>query len=360
MNIRNQMVVGLFALAAFFPLAFSAGPVHAQQSASSLAAPRIDGFDVEPAVQLVAGNELVFTLYGSPGGTARVRIGGVTGSLLLDEVEAGVYEGTYTIKKRDRIKADSSAIVNLRLGNKVASAILDESLTTAAARRPAAMAASIAVPEINRFDVQAADRLVTGADLIFSLSGSPGGSASVRIVGVKGKLALAEVRQGVYEGMYTIKNRDRIAADATVTASLRRGNQEASAVLGQSLVAGSAFPASPRSARGCPSCGVIEAVNVIEVKGDGSYIGMIAGGLAGVLAGSQVGQGRGTTAAEIAGAAGGAYAGNEIEKRMKTARHYEVIVRLESGGSQTISYAAEPGFRVGDRVKVENGTLVRV
>jgi hypothetical protein len=44
---------------------------------------------------------------------------------------------------------------------------------------------------------------------------------------------------------------------------------------------------------------------------------------------------------------------------MKTTKHYEMAVRLENGGSQTVSYAAEPGFRVGDRVKVENGTLVR-
>ena len=37
------------------------------------------------------------------------------------------------------------------------------------------------------------NRLVAGADLIFTLSGSPGGTASVKIVSVKGKLALDEV-----------------------------------------------------------------------------------------------------------------------------------------------------------------------
>lgn len=58
MNIHNQLAVGLFALAAFFPLAFSSSPAHAQQSASPIAAPRIDGFDVEPTPQLVAGNEI--------------------------------------------------------------------------------------------------------------------------------------------------------------------------------------------------------------------------------------------------------------------------------------------------------------
>jgi len=66
---------------------------------------------------------------------------------------------------------------------------------------------------------------------------------------------------------------------------------------------------------------------------------------------------RSRTVASVAGAAGGAWAGNEIEKRMKTTKHYEVVVRLENGGSQTFSYEAQPGFAVGARVKVENGTL---
>jgi outer membrane lipoprotein SlyB len=355
MNIRNSIIVALFALAAFFPLVFSSGSVLAQQNA----APVINGFDVEPAQHLVAGSELVFTLYGTPGGTARVRIGGATGSLLLDQVEAGVYEGTYTIRQRDRITASSTATANLRVGNQVATSVLDESLLVVAngGRRnsPAAQ-----VLTIDRFNVDPPNRLVTGADLYFTLSGSPGGVADIRIAGVKGKFALDEVKPGVYEGAYTIKDRDRIAADAAVTATLRRDNHETSAVLGQSLIAGSVARASPRRAAAvCPNCGVIEAVNVIEVKGDGSYIGMIAGGLGGLLVGSQIGQGRGNTAAEIAGAAGGAYAGNEIEKRMKTAKHYEVVVRLENGTAQTISYAAAPGLKAGDRVKIENGTLVR-
>lgn len=68
----------------------------------------------------------------------------------------------------------------------------------------------------------------------------------------------------------------------------------------------------------------------------------------------------GTTIAEVAGAAGGAWAGNEIEKRMKTTRHYEVRVRRANGGSQTVSYAAQPALSVGSRVRVENGALVQI
>lgn len=359
---HNKIVIGLFALAAFFPLPFPASQAQAQQSAYSAATPRIDGFDVEPVAKPAPGNELVFTLYGSPGGTVAVQIGGATGGVVLVETEAGVYEGTYTIRKRDKITVKSTATVNLRLGNRVASAILDEPLVgKASARRPAPAAPSAAAPKIDRFDVDPPARLVAGEELILTLSGSPGGTANAKIAGVKGKIVMNEIRTGVYEGKYTIKNRDKIAADAVVKGNLRVGNQVTSAVLGQPLRASSGYQSSARqAARLCVNCGVVEAINLVEVKGTGSYLGMIAGGVAGALLGSQVGQGRGTTAAQVAGAAGGAFAGNEIEKRMKTTKHYEVVVRLENGGSQTVSYETQPGFAVGAKVKVENGTLTVV
>ena len=359
---RSKIVLGLFALAAFLPLPFLAGQAHAQPYAASTAAPRIDGFDVEPVAKPAPGNELAFTLYGSPGAAAAVQIDGATGGLVLVETEAGVYEGTYTIRKRDKITVSSMATANLRLGNRVASTILDEPLIgKASARRPAPAARSAAAPKIDRFDVDPPARLATGEELILTLSGSPGGTASARIVGVKGKLVLDEIRAGVYEGAYTIKNRDRIAADAVVTGNLRVGNQETSAVLGRSLLAGSGYQSSARqAARLCVNCGVVEAINTVEVKGEGSYLGMIAGGVAGALLGSQIGSGRGTTVAEVAGAAGGAYAGHEIEKKMKATKHYEVVVRLENGGTRTVSYATQPGFAVGARVRVDNGTLTVV
>jgi outer membrane lipoprotein SlyB len=359
MSVYKKIVLGFFALAAFLPLAFPASQALAQNAASSAAAARIDGFDVEPVAKPVAGSELVFTLYGSPGGTAAVQIDGATGSVALVETEAGVYEGIYTIRKRDRITAASTATANLRLGNKVASVVLDEPLVgKASPRRPPHSPMSAVAPKIDHFDVDPPSRLVAGEELMLTLSGSSGGTASARIAGVKGKIVLNEIRTGVYEGAYTIKNRDRIAANAVVTGNLRIDNRETSAVLGQSLMAASHNPASVRQARQvCADCGVVEAINAVEVKGQGSYLGAVVGGVAGVLLGSQVGHGAGTTVAEVAGGAGGAYAGNEIEKKMKASKHYEVVVRLENGGSKTFSYAAQPGFAVGTRVKVANGTL---
>ncbi len=361
----RKIVLAICALATFAALPFPLGLAHAQGTASFAEAVRIDGFDVEPVAKPAPGNELVFTLYGSPGGSAAVQIKGATGGVVLVESEAGVYEGTYTIRKRDKITTASTAIANLRVGNKVVSVILDEPLIgKAGVKRPAAAKLSGMVPKIDRFDLMSPPAsLLAGEDLVLAMGGSPGGAASARVVGVKGKIVLNEIRSGVYEGTYTIKNRDRIMANSVVTGHLRLGERETNVVLGQSLLTGTALQsqsAARQSSRWCADCGVVEAINVVEVKGQGSYLGAIAGGVAGVLIGSQIGQGAGTTVAQVAGGAGGAYVGNEIEKRIKTTKHYEVIVRLDNGGSRMISYAAQPAFAVGAKVKIENNSLTLI
>lgn len=363
MKISQKIFFALFTLPAFLPFVLPSGAAHAQQQyAAPVAMPRIDGFDVEQVKTLVAGTELDFTLYGTPGSLATVRIDGAVGRILLEEVEPGVYEGSYTIKRRETLSAAATVTANLRAGNQVASAVLDESLVLGARSRTErasdAAAASI-VPKIDRFEVDPANQMVAGNNLYFTLTGSPAAKASIRITGVKGKLFLEETKSGIYEGSYTIKNKDRIAANAAVTANLRLGNRDANATLGKSLLAAaSANPRPPRASAVCANCGAIEAINAIQVKGDGSYVGMIAGGIAGALLGSQVGAGRGTTVAEIAGAAGGAYAGREAEKYIKRTTHYEVVVRLQGGGTQTVSYPAQPAFKVGDKVRIEANTLV--
>lgn len=360
MHAPNSIRSGLRSLLLLCSFLLPAGVAQAQQPVPMASAPRITGFDVEPARRLIAGSDLIFTLYGTPGGTASMRINGVAAKIYLDEVESGVYETTYTIRTSDRLTATTAVTANLRSDNQIATQTLDESLL-AGAPSPSARAAAAAAgsPKIDRFELIPPARLQSGEELLFTLYGTPAGQASVRIAGVKGKIFLQETKTGVYEGAYTIKDRDRIAANAITTANLHLGNRDASATLNRPLSAGAApIPAPQRAASICANCGVVEAINVVEVKGDGSYIGKIAGGVIGGLLGSQVGQGRGTTAAEIAGAVGGAVAGNEIEKRMKKTTHYDVVVRLSGGGAQTITYAAQPSFKTGDKVKVENGVLV--
>ena len=366
MKNQRTLIAGLLTLAAFLPLTFLSSPAQAQRAA----APRIDGFDVAPVVKPTPGTALLFTLYGTPGGTAVVGIGGATGTLVLPEVEAGVYEGAYTIARRDRINKESTATANLRIGNRVASSVLDESLIKGApARWPGGQTAASAAPRIDRFVVDPPARLTPGAELVFLMNGTPGGAASVRMNGVRGKLNLEEVASGTYEGAYTVRKRDKLAADTVVTGNLRIGRGERTQILAHGLTEDAQnrqrystrrAAAAPAAAPICATCGTVEAINVVEHQGDGSYIGMIVGGVAGAVLGSQVGRGDGTTIAQVLGAAGGAYAGNEVEKRMKTTKHYEVVVRLEGGGSQMISYPSDPALKIGTRVRVDNGTLVQI
>ncbi|WP_079200933.1 glycine zipper 2TM domain-containing protein [Pseudomonas sp. CC6-YY-74] len=95
------------------------------------------------------------------------------------------------------------------------------------------------------------------------------------------------------------------------------------------------------------------------VAGTGFGLGSVAGAVLGGVAGNQVGGGSGNTAATIAGAAGGAYIGHQIEKRKQAENAYRVTVRMENGSYQTLTQTSIGDLRVGDRVRIENGALQR-
>ena len=107
----------------------------------------------------------------------------------------------------------------------------------------------------------------------------------------------------------------------------------------------------------CADCGVIESVREIEEKGKGSGLGAVGGAVVGGLLGNQVGGGRGKDAMTVVGAVGGAVAGNEVEKRVKASKSYEVTVRLNDGSSRVISQAGLPNWHTGDKVKIVNGVI---
>lgn len=101
-------------------------------------------------------------------------------------------------------------------------------------------------PQITGFDVQPAERLQPGAELPFTLWGTPGATATLDIAGAVRPLHLREGRPGVYDGVYTLSGRDRVAPDAAVVASLRRGNQLSRASLAEPLQRG--WQATPAAA----------------------------------------------------------------------------------------------------------------
>ena len=108
----------------------------------------------------------------------------------------------------------------------------------------------------------------------------------------------------------------------------------------------------------CKDCGYVSDVRVYEKKGEGSGMGAVAGGIAGALLGRQTGQGNGKTAMTVLGAAGGAYAGNAIEKNVKATKVAEVTVRFNDNTSRVFTYEGNSRFNEGDKVKVVNGELV--
>lgn len=111
------------------------------------------------------------------------------------------------------------------------------------------------------------------------------------------------------------------------------------------------------AARTCANCGTVKAVNVVEHQGKGTGLGAVGGAVVGGVLGNQIGDGGGRRVATVAGAAGGAYAGHQIEKHVKTTKSWNVVVRMEDGGSRSFPYSSDPGFRAGDPVKVVEGRL---
>lgn len=107
----------------------------------------------------------------------------------------------------------------------------------------------------------------------------------------------------------------------------------------------------------CHECGTVESIREIEKPGQAGGAGAVAGGLLGGLLGHQVGNGRGRDVMTVVGAVGGAVAGHQVEKNVKKAKTYEIMVRFEDGSTQTIAQETAPAWRAGDRVRVVNNQL---
>jgi outer membrane lipoprotein SlyB len=108
----------------------------------------------------------------------------------------------------------------------------------------------------------------------------------------------------------------------------------------------------------CHNCGTVESIREIVQKGEGTGLGAVAGGILGGVLGHQVGNGRGNDAATVIGAVGGAVAGNAVEKSQRKTVHYEISVRMDDGGYQTITTKGASTWHEGDHVKVVNGALI--
>ena len=114
----------------------------------------------------------------------------------------------------------------------------------------------------------------------------------------------------------------------------------------------------------CADCGTVQSVTAVQREGQVNGVpvgnttiglGTVAGGVVGGLLGNQVGNGNGKTAATLIGAAGGAYAGNVVEKNMKKVTVYDVRVRMDDGTTRNLDIATD--VPVGSKVVVEGKNL---
>ncbi|KUZ77756.1 hypothetical protein WI38_25275 [Burkholderia ubonensis] len=108
----------------------------------------------------------------------------------------------------------------------------------------------------------------------------------------------------------------------------------------------------------CQTCGTVVAINQMRTPGQSSGIGAVGGAAAGGLLGNQFGRGNGRTAMTLLGALGGGLAGNQVEKQVRAETDYQVQVQMENGTTRTFTYHNPPPFGQGQRVRIENGTLV--
>ena len=126
-------------------------------------------------------------------------------------------------------------------------------------------------------------------------------------------------------------------------------------------VANSVPPAASRLAAGgnaCVSCGTGESIHAMELKGNATGLGAVAGGVTGAVVGNQIGRGQGNTAMTLLGAAGGALAGNTIEKNVNKRYSYRVKVRMDDGTFRAVSQIGAPAVEIGERVRIVDGAVI--
>ena len=129
------------------------------------------------------------------------------------------------------------------------------------------------------------------------------------------------------------------------------------AISGALFAAAAAF--APAALAACKECGTVTDVKTIKKEGEGSGVGAVIGGVAGGVLGHQVGSGRGKDVATVAGAAGGAYVGHQVEKNQKSTTTYQVVVKMEEGGTRTFNFSGPTSYKAGDKVKIVDKKLTR-
>lgn len=265
-QLRNQVA------ALFFLLPVATALVALPTTAMAQPAAEMRSLEVTSDDGLRAGSELEFTVEGTPRARVHLRINGVPRNIALNETERGVYTGSYTIRRQDRISPTNPIQATMRLRNR--NIVTNYSFPAGMANPPVAAPVSpvppVAVLKIERFSVAPIDKIEPGAELNFSLTGMPGGRAEVEIPGVN-RVPMREVRPGVYEAAYTIRRHDNLTPSRPIVATLRVGDQTVKTSLTQALTADAKPPVlrnlSPREGEGIVDRAIISVSATFDDAG---------------------------------------------------------------------------------------------
>lgn len=109
--------------------------------------------------------------------------------------------------------------------------------------------------------------------------------------------------------------------------------------------------------------GVIEEINTVQLQGNHpTGVGAVVGGVAGLGIGSLIGGGTGRDVAMVLGAVGGAFAGNEVQKKYDQPQPgQQIIVRTSNGVLVSVTQPVDTRLARGQKVYIEgNGDDARV
>jgi hypothetical protein len=250
------------ALVLFAPAAMSVAPAFAQAADSQHQQPasalRIQALTLNADEGLKPGSRLQLEMHATPGGRASVNFGKSDIRVQLHETSSGTYKGRYVVREGDRIDPTAMMVASLSRGDSTErhsftyppsfQALARQDDTAVASAAPAAKAqqqrdarerperADAAAPRIERFETLPVDRLQPGSELRYRVLGAPGARATFDIPGIATGVAMREVRPGVYEGSYVVRDRDDPDNFSVAVATLRSGNRWARSRLDNAYV----------------------------------------------------------------------------------------------------------------------------
>lgn len=121
------------------------------------------------------------------------------------------------------------------------------------------------------------------------------------------------------------------------------------------------FPSSPSmSPANTLQYGNVSNIELVPMTSRSSAGGAVLGAVIGAVVGNQVGSGSGRAAATGLGAVGGALIGNNIARNRADNEVYRITVRMDNGVTAQYDYERVDDLRIGDRVRVEGGQILRV